>query len=86
MAFTINNAIATDFSWVEGSSCEVAIQAVNLCPFELKITNMQLVTEDVEFEAEQSTVVIPPAAESNQGSVTTIILSGTLSGSKSFSI
>ena len=39
---------------------------------------MQLVTEDVEFEAEQSTFVVPQAAESNQGSVTTIVLSGML--------
>ena len=42
---------------------------------------MQLVTEGVEFEAEQNTFVLPPATESNQGSVTTIVLSGTLIGS-----
>lgn len=56
------------------------IQAVNLSPFELKITHMQLLTEDVEFETEQSTVlVLPPASlESTSENITTIVLSGKL--------
>lgn len=52
------------------------LQAVNLAPFELRITGMQLLTEDVNFEAEPVSVVLPPAAVDYQCKPTTISLKG----------
>lgn len=47
-----------DFDWVEGDVCEISLDLENTMPFELKITNMTLITEAVQFESWTSTVVL----------------------------
>ncbi|CAG2058541.1 unnamed protein product, partial [Timema podura] len=39
-----------DFLWVEGDPCEVHLELCNPLPFELKVSNMRLVTSGVVFE------------------------------------
>ena len=51
------------------------LKVENPAPFELRISQMQLLTEDVEFETEPVSFLLPPSTE-NQPSSTTIILSG----------
>lgn len=60
---------------MEGDSCEVLIQVVNPSSYELRITNMQLLTEDVEFETEPANIVLPPMVD-EKPLVSTIILNG----------
>ena len=57
------SSLVSDFQWIEGDRCEVVIQAVNPSPYELRITNMQLLTENVEFESESIGVTLPPASD-----------------------
>lgn len=47
-----------DFDWVEGDICEIGLDLENPMPFELKVTNMMLITEGAQFEAWTSTVVL----------------------------
>ncbi|KAK3861552.1 hypothetical protein Pcinc_028634 [Petrolisthes cinctipes] len=47
-----------DFDWVEGDVCEVCLELENPMPFELKLSNLMLITEGVEFEAWSSTVLL----------------------------
>ncbi|KAK8728604.1 hypothetical protein OTU49_009040 [Cherax quadricarinatus] len=47
-----------DFDWVEGDICEICLDLENPMPFELKVTNMMLLTEGAQFEAWPSTVVL----------------------------
>ena len=54
------------------------MQAINPAPFELRITNMQLLTEDVEFETEPAYMVLPAASTDQSLAITTIVLSGKL--------
>lgn len=68
-----------DFQWVEGDRCEVSIHVINPSSYELRITNMQLLTEDVEFESESTSVILPPSVD--QKTTPTVI---TLSGNACF--
>lgn len=61
-----------DFQWVEGDQCQVAIQAVNPSPFEVRITGMYLLTEDVEVDVEPASVTLAAATDTP----TTVILTG----------
>ncbi|XP_012285614.1 protein brunelleschi [Orussus abietinus] len=57
-----------DYLWVEGDICEVSMQLVNPLPFELRVSNMRLLTSGVVFESIPDTVVLP--AESGPMAVT----------------
>ncbi|XP_045585316.1 protein brunelleschi isoform X2 [Procambarus clarkii] len=57
-----------DFEWVEGDVCEICLDLENPMPFELKVTNMMLITEGVQFESWASTIVLK--AEKNIQTVT----------------
>ncbi|KAK4874594.1 hypothetical protein RN001_013954 [Aquatica leii] len=48
-----------DFLWVENDVCEVTLKLVNPLPFELKVSNMRLLTSGVVFESIPETVVLP---------------------------
>ncbi|KAL7645759.1 UNVERIFIED_CONTAM: hypothetical protein RMT77_002654 [Armadillidium vulgare] len=52
-----------DCEWVEGDICEVTFAFVNPMYIQLKLNNMMLITEGVEFEAWTSTVVIEASPE-----------------------
>ena len=67
--------IGSDFQWVEGDHCEVVVEAYNPSPFELRITNMHLLTEDVDFQVEPASLTMPAGSEGHHA--TSIILSGT---------
>nr|CAD7393996.1 unnamed protein product [Timema cristinae] len=49
-----------DFLWVEGDPCEVHLELCNPLPFELKVSNMRLVTSGVVFESLPSSLSLPP--------------------------
>ncbi|XP_046452687.1 protein brunelleschi-like isoform X2 [Daphnia pulex] len=72
---TRKTLVEMDFQWVEGDHCEVLIQVINPSSYELRITNMQLLTEDVEFESESSCIILPPAVD-QKTTPTVITLSG----------
>lgn len=61
---------------MEGDRCEVVMQVVNPSAYELRITNMQLLTEDVEFEPETTSVVLPPTVDPKTTAPTLVTLSG----------
>ena len=67
--------LISDFQWVEGDQCEVLVQVINPSCYELRITNMQLLTEDVEFETEPTSITLPPAIDSKPVP-TPIVLNG----------
>ena len=69
-----------DFQWVEGDNCEVLIQVLNPSAYELRISNMQLLTEDIEFETEPASFVLPAMID-GKPVVTDIILNVTVSTS-----
>ncbi|XP_017781590.1 PREDICTED: protein brunelleschi [Nicrophorus vespilloides] len=48
-----------DFLWVENDLCEVTLKLVNPLPFELKVSNMRLLTAGVVFESIPETVILP---------------------------
>ncbi|KAB0793804.1 hypothetical protein PPYR_13424 [Photinus pyralis] len=48
-----------DFLWVENDVCEVTLKLVNPLPFELKVSNMRLLTSGVVFESIPETVILP---------------------------
>ncbi|XP_018334201.1 protein brunelleschi [Agrilus planipennis] len=48
-----------DFFWIENDLCEVTLKLVNPLPFELKVSNMRLLTSGVVFESIPETVVLP---------------------------
>ncbi|GIX80541.1 trafficking protein particle complex subunit 9 [Caerostris extrusa] len=58
----------TYFKWVEGDICEVALQVFNPLPFELKITNMSILADDIPFESFPACLSLP--AESGPYPVT----------------
>ena len=64
-----------DFQWVEGDNCEVLIQVINPSSYELRISNMQLLTEDVEFESESTSFILPPNVD-HKTTPTIVSLSG----------
>ncbi|XP_042221045.1 protein brunelleschi-like isoform X1 [Homarus americanus] len=49
-----------EFDWVEGDVCEICLDLENPMPFELKVTNMMLITEGAQFESWASTTVLKP--------------------------
>lgn len=60
----------SDFCWVENEVCEVQLKLVNSLPFELKVSNMRLLTSGVVFESVPETIVLSPDV------TTTLTLSG----------
>jgi len=72
----LTSLLVSDFQWVEGDRCEVVIQAINPSPYELRITNMQLLTENVDFESESTSVTLSSSSEDTTNP-TAITLSGT---------
>ncbi|XP_050306114.1 protein brunelleschi [Anthonomus grandis grandis] len=59
-----------EFLWVENEVCEVSLKLVNPLPFELKVSNMRLLTSGVVFESAPETVTLLPDM------VTSLTLSG----------
>lgn len=49
-----------DFLWVQNEVCEVQLKLVNPLPFELKVSNMRLLTGGAVFESVPETIVLPP--------------------------
>ncbi|CAH1163945.1 unnamed protein product [Phaedon cochleariae] len=49
-----------DFLWVKNEVCEVQLKLTNPLPFELKVSNMRLLTAGVVFESVPETIVLPP--------------------------
>lgn len=47
-----------DFLWVEGDVCEVTLKLTNPLPFELKVSNMRLLTSGIVFESIPETVLL----------------------------
>lgn len=60
-----------EYLWVEDDICEVQIKLTNPLPFELKVSNMRLLTMGVVFESLPETIILAP------DSPTTINLHGT---------
>ncbi|GBP40013.1 Protein brunelleschi [Eumeta japonica] len=60
-----------EYIWVEDDICEVQMKLTNPLPFELKVSNMRLLTSGVVFESIPETIILPPA------SPTTVNLHGT---------
>lgn len=60
-----------EYLWVEGDICEVQMKLTNPLPFELKVSNMRLLTSGVVFESIPETIILPP------DSPTTVNLHGT---------
>uniref|UniRef100_A0A6P7GIX4 Protein brunelleschi-like n=1 Tax=Diabrotica virgifera virgifera TaxID=50390 RepID=A0A6P7GIX4_DIAVI len=49
-----------DFLWIQNEVCEVQLKLINPLPFELKVSNMRLLTGGVVFESVPETIVLPP--------------------------
>ncbi|XP_022916295.2 protein brunelleschi [Onthophagus taurus] len=49
-----------DFLWIENDMCEVTLKLVNPLPFELRVSNMRLLTGGIVFESIPETVVLLP--------------------------
>ncbi|XP_057664018.1 protein brunelleschi isoform X1 [Diorhabda carinulata] len=49
-----------DFLWVQNEICEVQLKLTNPLPFELKVSNMRLLTGGIVFESIPETIVLPP--------------------------
>ncbi|CAG9112030.1 unnamed protein product [Plutella xylostella] len=60
-----------EYLWVEDDICEVQLKLTNPLPFELKVSNMRLLTSGVVFESIPETIILPP------DSPTTVNLHGT---------
>ncbi|XP_013180026.1 PREDICTED: protein brunelleschi [Papilio xuthus] len=60
-----------EYLWVEDDICEVQMKLTNPLPFELKVSNMLLLTSGVVFESLPETIILPP------DSPTTVNLHGT---------
>ncbi|XP_046397297.1 protein brunelleschi isoform X2 [Ischnura elegans] len=56
---TTKNSGKMEFSWVEGEVCEVAMKVSNPLPFELKVSNMRLLTDELVFETVPSSLSLP---------------------------
>ncbi|KAK9709008.1 Transport protein Trs120 or TRAPPC9, TRAPP II complex subunit [Popillia japonica] len=48
-----------DFLWIENDLCEVSLKLLNPLPFELKVSNMRLLTSGIVFESIPETVILP---------------------------
>ncbi|XP_071451117.1 protein brunelleschi [Hetaerina americana] len=62
---TIKNSGKMEFSWVEGEVCEVAMKVSNPLPFELKVSNMRLLTDELVFETVPSSLSLPTESGPN---------------------
>ncbi|XP_045500441.1 protein brunelleschi [Colias croceus] len=60
-----------EYLWVEDDICEVQLKLTNPLPFELKVSNMRLLTSGIVFESIPETIILPP------DSPTTVNLHGT---------
>ncbi|KAF9799525.1 hypothetical protein SFRURICE_018712 [Spodoptera frugiperda] len=60
-----------EYLWVEDDICEVQMKLTNPLPFELKVSNMRLLTSGVVFESIPETIILAP------DSPTTVNLHGT---------
>ncbi|XP_063537135.1 protein brunelleschi [Cydia strobilella] len=60
-----------EYLWVEDDICEVQMKLTNPLPFELKVSNMRLLTSGIVFESIPETIILPP------DSPTTVNLHGT---------
>ncbi|XP_045451417.1 protein brunelleschi [Melitaea cinxia] len=60
-----------EYLWVEDDICEVQLKLTNPLPFELKVSNMRLLTSGVVFESIPETIILAP------DSPTTVNLHGT---------
>nr|XP_013189816.1 unnamed protein product [Amyelois transitella] len=49
-----------EYLWVEDDICEVQMKLTNPLPFELKVSNMRLLTSGVVFESIPETVILTP--------------------------
>lgn len=72
-----------DFQWVEGDRCEVLLHITNPSSYELRITNIQLLTEDIDFEPEPASVVLSPGFD-HKATPVAVILNGTTFSLKLF--
>lgn len=52
-----------DFEWVEGDVCEVKLEFNNPMAFEIRITNLMLITEGAAFESWTSSLVLPASSQ-----------------------
>lgn len=73
---TRKTQVEMDFQWVEGDRCEVIMLVINPSAYELRVSNIQLLTEDVEFEPETTSVILPPTLDPKTTAPTPVILSG----------
>ncbi|XP_049875620.1 protein brunelleschi [Pectinophora gossypiella] len=60
-----------EYLWVEDDICEVQMKLTNPLPFELKVSNMRLLTSGIVFESIPDTIILAP------DSPTTVNLHGT---------
>ncbi|GLG96735.1 Protein brunelleschi, partial [Gryllus bimaculatus] len=49
-----------DYQWVVGDTCEVSLELSNPLPFELKVSNMRLLTSGAVFESLPTSLALPP--------------------------
>lgn len=66
-----NYYFTSEYLWVEDDICEVQMKLTNPLPFELKVSNMRLLTSGVVFESIPETIILAP------DSPTTVNLHGT---------
>lgn len=52
------------FQWVQNELCDVSITLKNPLPYELKISDMRLLTSGIVFESVPETVLLPPLSPS----------------------
>lgn len=48
------------FQWVQNDMCEVTLKLTNYLPFELKVSDMRLLTNGIVFESLPQTIVLTP--------------------------
>lgn len=49
-----------EFLWVENEACEISVKLVNPLPFELKVSDMRLLTSGIVFESVPETLTLAP--------------------------
>ncbi|XP_019758091.2 protein brunelleschi [Dendroctonus ponderosae] len=49
-----------DFLWVENEACEISVKLLNPLPFELKVSDMRLLTSGIVFESVPETLTLAP--------------------------
>ncbi|XP_074644464.1 trafficking protein particle complex subunit 9-like [Tubulanus polymorphus] len=76
MQLSRKSATKTSCQWVENDVCEVCFQVVNPMPYELKVTNVGLLTDGVMFETYPTNLSLPP-----ESAACTVRILGTPRGS-----